>query len=209
MTIYHLFLECDKHYYGKTKHSHTFDVRGFDHARGNVSWTRTYPPLRTDSGAYKVEWLPRIKFEDSELEAEDLSEFIHTLHGIIKYGWENVRGSVFSSVAIPEYQVSFLRDIVNANYNACYRCNFPGHYTKNCTRKEKNLTLWTPEERRLQYEQYAKELQNVVDKTKECYFSILKMYGPNDHRVTQSKQVLEQAKDDYNNFYYATRFQQS
>ena len=120
--LYILQCESGKYYVGKTA-----DVmrRYEEHKSGKGSaWTKKYKPVRL------MECRGITSDHDENNATEDLMK---------KYGIENVRGGIYTQVALPEEYTNVLKVKLRGTADTCYKCNLAGHFANKCPNEEVEL----------------------------------------------------------------------
>jgi predicted GIY-YIG superfamily endonuclease len=113
--LYILQCESGKYYVGKTA-----DVmrRYEEHKSGKGSaWTKKYKPVRL------MECRGITSDHDENNATKDLMK---------KYGIENVRGGIYTQIALPEEYMSVLKLEFRGTADTCYKCNLAGHFANSC-----------------------------------------------------------------------------
>ncbi|CAL6001326.1 Conserved_hypothetical protein [Hexamita inflata] len=108
--------ECanNTYYVGSTNN---FDERSKAHISSNGSqWTKQNEIKRL---VYK---------ESGSLE----QELIVTLQLMKEVGIDKVRGANFVKLQLSEEEISIIKMMINHLSNSCFKCNQPGHYSKEC-----------------------------------------------------------------------------
>ena len=132
-TIYVLSQEQNKFYVGKT--SQTVKSRFRQHSQGGkfaAAWTTRYKPIA----------IHEIRREHSQHDEDNV-----TIDYMMKYGLENVRGGMYSSIILPQYQINEINRKISSLTSKCFICNDPTHWSSNCpnrSRKRKRCTIENP-----------------------------------------------------------------
>lgn len=116
--IYILRLEKGKYYVGK---SDNVMYRYEQHLSGSGSmWTKMYKPISLEKIIENVS-----PFEEDKITKEYMA----------KYGIENVRGGVYTSINLSEEQEDMLRTELRGASDTCHKCGKSGHFANTCKRK--------------------------------------------------------------------------
>jgi predicted GIY-YIG superfamily endonuclease len=120
--IYILQLENGKYYVGKTR---DIKKRFNEHQSGNGSaWTSKYKPI-----CIEKEIRSTSQFDEDNYVKEYM----------MKYGIDNVRGGVYSSVILNFEQKRLLEKEFRGALNLCFQCGKSGHYIRCCPNKFVNI----------------------------------------------------------------------
>tara|TARA_R110002049_G_scaffold28977_3_gene98691 strand:+ start:31325 stop:31921 length:597 start_codon:yes stop_codon:yes gene_type:complete len=116
MPIYVLALEHGKFYVGM---SDDVKKRVKQHFDGLGSfWTKKHKPLEHIK-TYKTH-----------------GEDYHVIKMMYEHGIQNVRGGSFSKLQLTSSDVDLAKRMMRTQYNLCYKCGKPGHFTRECKRKQ-------------------------------------------------------------------------
>lgn len=114
MPIYVLALEHGKFYVGM---SVDVEKRVKQHFDGLGSfWTKKYKPIK--------------HIKTYKMHGEDY----HVIKMMYEHGIQNVRGGSFSKLKLTPSDVDMAKRMIYTQYNLCYKCGKPGHYTHECKR---------------------------------------------------------------------------
>lgn len=118
--LYHLLLEDECHYGGKSKE---VEKRFTQHLKGNGAiWTKIHRPIRI------VEKVLASSIAKDPNYAEDI--FTKTL--MDKYGIDKVRGASYCQEKLHEYQVENLKNEFRSRNDRCYNCGQKDHIARFC-----------------------------------------------------------------------------
>jgi predicted GIY-YIG superfamily endonuclease len=121
MIIYILELANNKYYVGK---SANIEHRVLQHCHGEGSeWTRLHKPIRL---------IKNILTNDA------MDEDKYTKKYMLKHGIENVRGGSYSQITLFDWQIKALENEFRSTRDVCFICGLPGHFSRNCQRKNTN-----------------------------------------------------------------------
>lgn len=122
--IYSLKLEQGKYYIGKTKN---IEHRFWQHSLDNGSyWTKLY----------KVIELENI-YENCDIYDEDKYVIMY----MNKYGIDNVRGGIFSSINLTSMDIIYIEKLINGANDKCFKCG-SFHFINNCVNKTYNKQIY-------------------------------------------------------------------
>lgn len=120
--VYSLKLEQNKYYIGKTNN---IEHRFWQHSINNGSyWTKLYKVIELEN-----------VYENCDIYDEDKYVIMY----MDKYGIDNVRGGIFSSINLTSTDIIYIEKLINGANNKCYKCGF-SHFINSCnyTKKNKN-----------------------------------------------------------------------
>jgi hypothetical protein len=113
--IYILKLENNKYYIGKTDN---LEKRKKAHMNGTAcSWTKKYKLLSV---------------EKIIQDASPFDEDKYTIEYMNKYGIDNVRGGIYVSEVLDEFQIYTIKKSIWGANDCCTQCGRKGHFIKNC-----------------------------------------------------------------------------
>ena len=117
-TIYILKLENNKYYIGKTDN---LEKRIQEHINGTAcSWTKKYK---------------YITVENIILDASIFDEDKYTIEYMDKYGINNVRGGIYVTEILDEFQRYTINKCIWGANDCCTQCGRKGHWANDCSKK--------------------------------------------------------------------------
>lgn len=112
--IYSLKLEQGKYYIGKTKN---IENRFWQHSLENGSyWTKLYKVIELEN-----------VYENCDIYDEDKYVIMY----MDKYGIDNVRGGIFSSINLTSMDILYINKLINGANDKCFKCG-SFHFINSC-----------------------------------------------------------------------------
>ncbi len=113
--IYILRCEGGKYYVGKSDNPM---ARYKEHLMGNGSaWTKQHRPVEV------VKIIP---------DCSSFDEDKYTKEYMAKYGIDNVRGGIYATLKLDDFQRETITQEIRAAQDKCIRCGRSGHFVKDC-----------------------------------------------------------------------------